>query len=262
MTNHWDADLDLARRLADAADAISMSYYRSHDLVIETKPDLTPVTEADKAVEQGLREILAAERPGDGILGEEFGVSGSTERTWILDPIDGTKNYLRGVPVWSTLIALRVAGVLEVGFVSAPALGRRWWAASGQGAWSTGPGMSEPTRIHVSKVAKLADASFSFSDSVGWAERGAAKGLDTLTSDTWRHRAYGDFWSHMLVAEGAVDIAGEPELATYDMAALIPVIREAGGMATGFDGSDPIEFGGLVSTNGPLHAEVLSALRS
>ena len=245
MTNHRDADLELARRLADAADAISMSYYRSHDLVIETKPDLTPVTE----------------RPTDGILGEEFGVSGSTERTWILDPIDGTKNYLRGVPVWSTLIALRVAGVLEIGFVSAPALGRRWWAATGQGAWSTGPGMSEPTRIQVSKVAKLADASFSYSDSAGWVERDAAKGLHTLTNDTWRHRAYGDFWSHMLVAEGAVDVAGEPELATYDMAALIPVIREAGGMATGFDGSDAIEYGGLITTNGVLHAEVLSALR-
>ncbi|MFM8236456.1 MAG: inositol monophosphatase family protein [Actinomycetota bacterium] len=254
MTNHWDADLDLARRLADAADAISMSYYRSHDLVIETKPDLTPVTEADKAVEQGLREILAAERPDDGILGEEFGVSGSTERTWILDPIDGTKNYVRGVPIWATLIALEVDGRLDVGVVSAPALGMRWWAGRGLGAFRDGD------RISVSEVGDLADAQLSFAWDTSGAFAGLGDRLLGLAHRCWRARGIGDFWQHLLVAEGAFDIAVDPVVSLWDVAALVPILEEAGARWSTVDGRTDPDGGSFVCTNGRLHDAALAAL--
>lgn len=253
-------DLDLALRLADLADALSVKRFRAEDLFVETKPDLTPVSEADRAVEQALREALAAERPGDAVLGEEYGVEGTSSRQWVVDPIDGTKNYVRGVPVWSTLIALLDGDDVMVGVVSAPALGRRWWAARGAGAWATDPLSAAPRRLSVSRVAAMADASFSFSDSIGWAERGASHGLQTLLDRTWRQRAYGDFWSHMMVAEGVVDIAAEPQLETYDMAALVPIIVEAGGQITSYDGGSALGGGSAVTTNGLLHAEVLGAL--
>lgn len=246
-------DLALARRLADAADSISLRYYRKLDLVVETKPDRTPVTEGDKAVEQAIRDLLHAERPDDAVIGEEFGTTGSNDRTWIIDPIDGTKNFLRGVPVWSTLIGLRIGTQMQVGFVSAPALARRWWAATGMGAWTSAPELQVPTRISVSGVNALEDASFAYSDAVAW----PPAMLAALTERTWRQRGYGDFWSHMLVAEGAADIAAEPELATYDMAALLPIVREAGGRVTGFAGGDPLADGNLISTNGLLHEQVL-----
>lgn len=255
-----DGDLALALTLADVADVITMATFGAADLSVRTKADATPVSEADEAAETRLRALLAAERPNDGILGEEYGTSGGDRRQWILDPIDGTKNYVRGVPVWSTLIALVVDGIPVVGVVSAPALNRRWWAARGLGAWAVRPGVDEPVQLHVSSISSLAEASFSYSDDRGWAERGAAAGLARLNETTWRQRAYGDFWSHMLVAEGAVDVAAEPELASYDMAALVPIIEEAGGRITGFDGRPPLEAGCAVTTNGLLHGEVLRVL--
>lgn len=254
-------DLDLALRLADLADGLSMAKYRAEDLVVDTKPDLTPVTEADRGVERALRAELAAHRPDDGVLGEEFGEQGQSARRWILDPIDGTKNYVRGVPVWACLIALVEDGEVVLGVVSAPAMGRRWWAQRGAGAFTTDPGSSEPRRLRVSAVADLADASFSYSDAVGWDTRGAYAGLQALLDRTWRQRAYGDFWSHMMVAEGAVDIAAEPELESYDMAALIPIVEEAGGRVTAYDGGSAMAGGSTVSTNGLLHDTVLSLLR-
>lgn len=254
------ADLDLAIRLADIADPLSMARFRADDLVVETKPDLTPVSEADRSVEQAIRDELSRVRPDDGILGEEYGTQGSQERRWVIDPIDGTKNYVRGVPVWSTLIGLMQGDDVVVGVVSAPALGRRWWAGRGLGAWATDPSSPEPRRLHVSRVGTLQDASFSYSDSAGWAERGASAGLAQLTSQTWRQRAYGDFWSHMLVAEGAVDIAAEPQLETYDMAALIPIVHEAGGRITSYGGGSALGGGSAVTTNGLLHSAVIAAL--
>lgn len=254
---HLD-DLALAMRMADLADPISMARFRASDLVIDTKPDATPVTEADRAVESALRAILESERPQDAILGEEFGTTGSADRTWIIDPIDGTKNYLRGVPIWATLIALRDPAGICVGVVSSPAMGRRWWATRGSGAFTLDPGSSEPRRLRVSGVSHLKDASFSFSDSIGWSERSAD--LDALLTGTWRQRAYGDFLSHVLVAEGAVDIAAEPFLEIYDLAALLPIITEAGGAVSGYDGTDPLTAGSLLSTNSLLHRPVLDLL--
>ncbi len=253
-------DLALAHLMADAADALSMSRFRAADLVVETKPDFTPVSDADRDVESILRALIAEHRPQDAVLGEEYGSAGEAPRQWILDPIDGTKNYVRGVPVWATLIALVEDGDVTVGVVSAPALARRWWGSSGQGAWVREPGTDTPRRLQASRVQALSDASVSLSDQVGWAERGAGRGLRVLLDDTWRQRAYGDFWSHMLVAEGAVDIAAEPQLASYDMAALVPVVREAGGRITAFDGGPAISGGSALSTNGLLHDEVLASL--
>ena len=248
-------DLALALELADTADAISLARFRSRDLQVETKPDLTPVTEADRAVEHELRRRLAERRPGDLVLGEEFGGAlAPSGRQWVLDPIDGTKNYVRGVPVWATLVALVDDGTPVVGVVSAPALGRRWWAAAGLGAWTRGP--EGQRRLQVSAVRELSDASLSFSDGVGW----APGVLDSLAARTWRTRAYGDFWSHLLVAEGAVDIAAEPELNPWDIAALIPIVVGAGGTITGYDGSPALTSGSGLTTNGRLHEPVLRLL--
>lgn len=239
--------------MADQADAITMSYAMRHDLRVDTKPDMTPVTEADQATERLLRDIIAAERPGDGIVGEEYGGDAVSGRRWILDPIDGTKNYVRRVPVWATLIALADDTGVAVGVVSAPALGRRWWAARGHGAWTTGPESPQARRIRASSVAELGDASFSFSDPDNW-DRDT---LDRLIDRTWRTRAYGDFWSHMLVAEGAVDIAAEVGLEFYDFAALVPIVEEAGGSFMTVE-----TVGGEMSltTNGAVLGEVLAVI--
>jgi histidinol-phosphatase len=250
-------DLALALSMADSADALTLEHSTRQDLRVETKPDLTPVTEIDQATERLLRAMIAAERPLDAIVGEEYGGDALTGRRWILDPIDGTKNYVRRVPVWATLIALADDAGITVGVVSAPALGRRWWAARGEGAWTTSPESPSPRRLQVSSVANLADASFSFSDAAGW----DADSLSALTSGTWRSRAYGDFWSHMLVAEGAVDLAAEVGLSPWDVAALIPVIEEAGGRVTTLEDTAP---GGSVTltTNGLLDAAAEELLRS
>ncbi|SHF76623.1 histidinol-phosphate phosphatase [Jatrophihabitans endophyticus] len=251
-------DLALARRLADLADAISLARFRATDLVVETKPDLTPVSDADRAVERELRDELARARPDDAVSGEELGSAGSGARRWVLDPIDGTKNYVRGVPVWATLVALLDGDDAVVGVVSAPALGRRWWAARGLGAFGTTLG-GEPTRLAVSRVAQLADASMSYSSLGGWRERGVD--LEAVTAQLWRSRAYGDFWSHMLVAEGAVDIAAEPELSLWDMAALAPIVVEAGGRFTAVDGRSWVHGDSAATSNGLLHDALLAALR-
>ena len=256
------SELTLSWELADIADVISMDRFGAADLKVESKPDLTPVTEADKAVEQAIRAAIAARFPDDVVAGEEFG--GFDEgrvpagRVWIIDPIDGTKNYVRGVPVWATLIALVIDGIPTVGLVSAPALGRRWWAGLGVGAWTQSRIVGSdhtPRRLQVSGVSNPADASFSYSDREGWAGR-TATGFDELVSAVWRTRAYGDFYSHLLVAEGAVDIAAEPELSAWDIAALIPIITEAGGAVTGYDGSDALTANGAFTTNGLLHQAV------
>lgn len=256
------ADLALALAMADAADALSMQRYRAHDLRVETKPDATPVTEADQAVERMIRAQLAQARPADDIVGEEFGGDRvlAPGRRWIVDPIDGTKNYLRGVPVWATLIALAIDDDVTVGVVSAPAMGRRWWAAAGAGAWTRDVNGSEH-RIEVSGVQHLRDASFAYSDAVAWDRHTDRPGtLQRVIDATWRQRGYGDFWSHMLVAEGAVDLSAEPELSAWDMAALLPVITEAGGRATGYPGGNPLAETSLVATNGRLHTDVLALL--
>ncbi len=254
-------DLALAHRMADIADSLSMARFRAADLIVETKPDLSPVSEADRAVELALRELIAARRPEDSVLGEEYGNDGAADRQWILDPIDGTKNYVRGVPVWATLIALLDKGEITVGVVSSPPLARRWWASAGNGAYVREPGSHQPRRLQVSAVRSLADASVSISDQVGWADRGATAGLRALLSDTWRQRGYGDFWSHMLVAEGAVDVAAEPHLESYDMAALVPIVQEAGGRITAFSGEPAVWGGCAVTTNGVLHDAVLNLLK-
>jgi len=239
-------DLLLAIELADTADAISLGRFRARDLVIETKPDATPVTEADRAVERELRAILARERPNDAILGEEEGVSGSGARRWIIDPIDGTRNYSRGVPVWATLIALEDAGVVTVGVVSAPALGRRWWAERGGGAWADGD------RVHVSAIQRVEDAVLSFA---------LEQPIPSLAAQAWHARGYGDFWSHMLVAEGAIDGAYDAIGVTqWDLAALQPIVEEAGGSFTDFKGVARIDGGSAISSNGHLHAALLEAV--
>jgi len=256
----FDADLALAHQLADNAESLAMSRFLALDLKVKTKPDLTPVTDADTAVEQSMRETLERERPRDGVLGEEFGTTGASQRRWVLDPIDGTKNFVRGVPVWASLIALMEDDEVVVGVVAAPALGRRWWAAQGSGA-HTGGRLADSRPLHVSAVATLEDASFSCSDDVGWDTASAPGALDALRARTWRSRAYGDFWSHVLVAEGAADIAAEPDLGPWDVAALVPVITEAGGRITSFTGGPSVGPGGALTTNGLLHEAVLDLVR-
>jgi histidinol-phosphatase len=257
----YGPDLALALALADEADTLTLQRFMALDLVVETKPDLTPVSDADRAVERLVRDRLAVERPSDAVFGEEYASDGDPDvgRVWVVDPIDGTKNYVRGVPVWATLLALLVDGVPVVGVVSAPALGRRWWAAAGSGAWTGGP-VATTRQIHVSSVRELSDASVSFSDHDGWAEVDRAAGFTDLLDAAWRTRGYGDFWSHMLVAEGAVDVAVEPELSLWDVAALIPVVTEAGGRVTGWDGGRCTGATGGISTNGVLHEAVLNIL--
>ena len=252
------ADITLALALADEADALTMDRFGALDLHIETKPDLTPVTDADRGAEEALRASLASSRPDDTVLGEEFGGTATfTGRQWVLDPIDGTKNFVRGVPVWATLIALLVDGVPQVGVVSAPALGRRWWAGAGEGAFTSFGGTTR--RIAVSGVGELSSASLSFSDlATGW-EENRGKFLDLIDA-VWRVRGYGDFWSYCLVAEGSVDLAVEPEVKLWDLAPLDILVREAGGRFTNLAGADGPHGGSAVATNGRLHDAVLAAL--
>ena len=269
-------DLALAHALADLADAITLNRYQAQDLVITNKPDNTPVTDADRAVETAIREALATHRNTDGLVGEEFGSDkGTSNRYWVIDPIDGTKNFMRGVPTWATLIALvnvDASGIEEVvvGIASAPALARRWSAAKGLGAyvrfksgsaddlWEEFDASSNEKKISVSKVAKLSDASISYSDFVGWGDR--LEPFQKMLANAWRTRGIGDFWSHMLVAEGAVDVAIEPSLAVWDMAALDIIVREAGGAFTNTAGQNGPFGGSGVSTNGALHNAVINGL--
>lgn len=257
-------DLTLAHRLADAADAITLKRYQALDLAVTTKPDNTPVTDADKSSEEAIRALLHAHRPNDGIVGEEFGDEGvEKNRYWVIDPIDGTKNFLRGVPTWATLIALieRTPDGEQrtvVSVVSAPALFRRWSAHLGGGAYVT-INRETTKRIHVSGVSKIEDASISYSDFAGWGEM--LEPFQNLLSKAWRTRGYGDFWSHMLVAEGALEAAVEPVLALWDMAALDLILTEAGGVFSNTDGVPGPHGGNGVSTNAALHSFIIDSLR-
>lgn len=239
------ADLELALQLADAADAMSLARFRT-GLAFETKPDLTPVTEADRAVEAELRSLLAEARPDDAFVGEEHGTSGEGSRRWIVDPIDGTRNYARGVPVWATLVALEEEGSVRLGVASAPALARRWWAERGEGAFADGD------RIGVSSVERVEDAVLSFG-------HGAA--APELARRAWHARGFGDFWAHMLVAEGAVDGAVDARgVNEWDLAAVQVIVEEAGGRFSDFAGESRIDRGAAITSNGLLHAEILDAV--
>jgi len=252
-------DLALALALAADADLISLDRFHALDLVVTTKPDRTPVTDADQAVERSIRSGIEAARPTDSILGEEYGTEGDSNRQWIIDPIDGTANFLRGVPIWGTLIALAIDGVPVVGVVSSPALGKRWWAAQGHGAWGQAHG-EQPTRLAVSGVQDLADASFSYNNIQGWDAEGRLDQVIALSREVWRARAIGDMWSYMLLAEGSVDIVSEFDLKPYDLAALMPIVQEAGGKFTSVDGEDGPWSGSGLATNGALHDVVVSRL--
>ncbi len=232
-----------------------MPRFRARDLVVETKPDLTPVSEADRAAESVLRARIEAEHPGDGVVGEEYGeTEGSGGRRWILDPIDGTKSYVRGIPAWGTLIALERDDEIVVGVVSAPALRRRWWASRGAGAFADG----EP--IRVSGVRSLEDALFCYTSMPPFAEHGLGDQFDALASRCWEARGFGDYWAHVLVAEGSADLAVEPIMNLWDNAALQVIVEEAGGRFTDLEGRPRSDGGNAVTTNGLLHDAVLAAL--
>jgi histidinol-phosphatase len=246
-----DELLELALQLADMADVVTVESFRRQDLVIDSKPDMTFVTEADRNAEQVLREHLANARPDDAILGEEHGATkGTSGVRWVIDPIDGTHNYVRCVPVWASLIAVEQDGDVVAGVVSAPALGRRWWAARGAGAFAT-----DGVRIGVSRISRIEDAHVSS----GWEDLLFEPGYQALVRRCWRTRGFGDFWSVVMVAEGAVDVAIEPGY-VWDLAPLRVIVEEAGGTFTDRAGVPRIDAGSCVATNGLLHADVLAVL--
>jgi len=253
------SDLTFALRLADAADAITHSRFRAADLVVERKPDRSPVTDADTAVEDAIRAMIAAERPADAVAGEERGGSVVAGRTWLLDPIDGTKNFLRGVPAWATLIALITDGEPTVGVVSAPALNKRWWAARGEGAWAAENG-GEPRRLRVSGVADIGDAYLSTTHLGSWAKYHSREKYLTLVDACWETRAFGDFWQHCLVAEGVIDIAAEAIVNPWDVAPLRILVEEAGGRFSDLTGDPTIHGGSAITSNGLLHETALKLL--
>ncbi|MEN3270836.1 histidinol-phosphatase [Pseudonocardia sp.] len=256
-----DSDLELALRLADTADAITLDRFRAADLRVTRKPDRTPVTDADTAAEDAIRRTISAERPDDAVLGEERGGDvPESGRGWVLDPIDGTKNFSRGMPVWATLIALTVDGEPVVGVASAPALGRRWWAARGAGAWTSDTPGGEPRRIGVSGVTDLADAYVSTTDIQTFAGLGRREHYLRLLDACWESRAFGDFWQHCLVAEGVLDIAVDVLASTWDLAALMPILTEAGGALTDLGGVSTFAGGDGLSSNGEVHDAALAII--
>jgi histidinol-phosphatase len=240
--------LDFAHELADIADAITMSRFRALDLHVDTKPDLTPVSEADRGAEEAIRAHVAASGRGESVLGEEFGDDGGDVK-WIVDPIDGTSSYVRGVPIWATLLALQREGSVELGLVSAPALGRRWWALRGGGAFAGGE------RCHVSSIARIEDSAISTTSA-----RRMPDGWRTLVQRAWSNRGLGDFWQYCLVAEGSVDIASDSVVAVWDYAPVQILVEEAGGQCSTFTGGAPVGGGTFVATNGLLHDEAVSLL--
>lgn len=256
----FQSDLNLAIELANIADAISLERFRALDLHVENKPDRTPVTDADRSVEQAIKKVLIEKVPNDALIGEEFGNAGNASRTWIIDPIDGTANYLRGVPVWATLIALAIDGKPMVSVVSAPALGRRWWAAPEIGAFTKDIDGSV-REIKVSAVSELENSSFSYNNLQLWDQAGMLSQLTSLSRKVWRTRAYGDFWSYMLLAEGALDIVSEHDLKIYDIAALVPIVEQAGGKFSAIEGPLTSETSSVLATNGSLHESVRNSLK-
>lgn len=261
---NWSLGDDLALALAVAAEAdlVSMARFRQADLEVTQKADLTPVTDADRAVEDTIRSALRRARPDDQILGEERGHSAgvASSREWIIDPIDGTSGYLRGLPIWATMIALSIDGIPQLGVISAPALRKRWWAAHGHGAWTRETG-GEPQPIRVSAVSDLSQSVISYNNLPGWMQAGRQAQLLELAERCWRARALGDFWAYMLVAEGLIDIAGEWDLQPYDIAALWPIVEEAGGQFSALTGERDIRLGSALATNGRLHDEVVAIVR-
>ena len=243
-----DADLRFAHELADCADAVTLLRFRALDLRVETKPDLTPVSDADRAAEEAIRALVAQRRPAEGVLGEELGDDGAAVR-WIVDPIDGTKNFVRGLPVWGTLLALEREGCVEVGLVSAPALGRRWWAVRGEGAWAAG------SRCQVSAVGRFDDAVVSTTSA-----RDMPAGWRDVARRAWVDRSFSDFWQYCLVAEGSVDVAADESLQLWDYAALELVVEEAGGRCSTFEGGAPAPGASFLATNGALHDEAVATL--
>ncbi|MEN9955941.1 MAG: hypothetical protein RLY34_748 [Actinomycetota bacterium] len=255
----YQADLDLAIEIADIADTISLARFRALDLHVEAKPDRSPVTDADRSVEHAIKKLLADRAPEDALIGEEYGNTGSASRTWIIDPIDGTANYLRGVPVWATLIALAIDGKPTVSVVSAPALGRRWWAAPKIGSFTSDIDGSV-RELRVSAISDLEHASLSYNNLQLWDQVGMLPKLTELSRKVWRTRAYGDFWSYMLLAEGSVDIVTEHDLKIYDIAALVPIVEIAGGTFTAINGPLTAQTSSVLATNGTLHSAVTAAL--
>lgn len=253
------ADLELALHLADVADAITTDRFRARDLTIDRKPDRTPVTDADVAVEDAIRAVLAERSPNDVVAGEERGGSAGPGRTWVLDPIDGTKNFLRGVPAWASLISLVDGDRPVVGVISAPALGRRWWAASGTGAWST-TGNGSPERLSVSAVQDISDAYVSTTHLGTWVENHSREAYLRLVDACWENRAFGDFWQHCLVAEGAIDLAAEPIVNPWDVAAVQVIVEEAGGRFSDLSGQARYDGGNALSSNSHLHGTALQLL--
>jgi histidinol-phosphatase len=253
-------DLDLALKMADQADEISLKRFRAVDLLVESKPDRSPVTDADKAVEAQLRAVVADYRPSDSFIGEEFENTGAGSRNWIVDPIDGTANYLRGVPIWASLIALRVDGVITTSVVSAPALGRRWWAHRGNGAFTRDVDGSVRA-LQVSRISNLEDSSISYNNLQLWDRSGKLNQLVDLSRKVWRTRAYGDFYSYMLLAEGSLDMVAEHDLKIYDIAALVPIVEEAGGSFSDLSGPLTDQSSSVLATNALLHAEFQQALK-
>ncbi len=258
----FSSDLDLALAIADLADSIALERFRALDLKVETKPDRSRVTDADQAVERAIKALLAEKAPSDALIGEEYGsADGTTNRTWIIDPIDGTANYLRGVPVWATLIALAIDGKPTVSVVSAPAMGRRWWAAPEIGAWTRDIDGST-RKLAVSGISDFENASISYNNLQLWDQSGRLPKLLELSRKLWRTRAYGDFWSYMLLAEGALEIVAEHDLKIYDIAALVPIVELAGGQFSDLDGSLNAASSSVLATNGKLHSATAEALRA
>lgn len=253
-------DLDLALNIADVVDGVTMADFGSLTLQVETKADDSPVTEVDRLAEQTVMALLERHRPHDAVYGEEFGAKGGGPRQWVIDPVDGTRSYVRGIPVWATLIALLDEGEPVMGVASAPALGLRWFASKGEGAWK-GQHIKGAKRIHVSSIDRLKDATMSYSSLSGWEKLGMLPAFLDLTRAAWRTRAFGDFWSYMMVAEGTVEVATEPDLQIYDMAALVTIVEEAGGTFTSLAGVRGPFGGNAVATNGLLHSDVLARLQ-
>ena len=257
--DRYPTDLAFALRLADAADEITTARFRAGDLRVDRKPDRTPVTDADTTVEDTARALLGEHRPDDAVVGEERGGEFGTGRQWVLDPIDGTKNFLRGVPAWATLIALVADGEPVVGVVSAPALGRRWYASVGDGAFVRPTG-GEPTRLSVSGVTDLSDAYLSTTHLGSWVEYHSRERYLALVDACWENRAFGDFWQHCMVAEGLIDLAAEAIVNPWDVAPIQVLVTEAGGRFSDLSGVERFDTGSALSSNGLLHDAALSIL--
>jgi histidinol-phosphatase len=256
-----DAWLDLAQAACDEADTIARQVFR-RDLEITTKPDRTFVTQADTAIERSIRGRIKAAYPEHGLVGEEYGIEdGGAATRWYIDPIDGTHNFIRGVPLFGTLLAVERDGELQAAVLSAPALHERWWARRGGGAWARSLDDTAARRIRVSRIATLADAQLLYGSGHDIEASGRAPGFHDLLGDVWRERGFGDFWGYALLAEGAAEAMVEVDLWPWDAAAPTVLIEEAGGRVTDFAGRRAIDTGTFVATNGSLHDEVLGRLR-